>query len=65
MSNPDLYRTATLVVRHALDVKPGEAVAVVTDPGRSPRIAEAFMAALRAAGAGAGMLTMFVPQGPK
>lgn len=65
MSNPDLYRTATLVVRHALDVKPGEAVAVVTDPGRSPRIPEAFMAALRAAGAEAVLLTMFVREGRK
>jgi leucyl aminopeptidase (aminopeptidase T) len=65
VTNPDLYRTATLVVRHALDVKPGEAVAVVTDPGRSPRIAEAFMAALRVAGAEAVLLTMFVRDGKR
>ncbi len=50
---PDLYRTASLVVRESLAVKPTETVAVVTDGDRSPHIGEAFMAALRAAGGGA------------
>jgi 2,5-dihydroxypyridine 5,6-dioxygenase len=63
--NPDLFRTAMLVVRHALDVQPAETVAVVTDPGRSPHIAEAFMAALRAVGVEAVLLTMFVRDGRK
>jgi 2,5-dihydroxypyridine 5,6-dioxygenase len=63
--NPDLFRTALLVVRHALDVQPNETVAVVTDPGRSPHIAEAFMGALRAVGAEAVLLTMFVREGKK
>ncbi len=48
---PDLHRTASLVVRESLAVKPAETVAVVTDGGRSPHVAEAFMAALRAVGA--------------
>lgn len=61
--NPDLYRTAARVVRESLDVKPREAVAVVTDPGRSPSIAAAFMAALRAVGAEAVQVTMFVREG--
>jgi leucyl aminopeptidase (aminopeptidase T) len=63
--NPDLYRTASRVVREGLAVRAGETVAVVTDPGRSPRIAEAFMAALRAEGADAILLTMFVRPGEK
>ena len=54
-----------LVVRHCLDVQPSETVAVVTDPGRSPHIADAFMGALRSVEAEAVLLTMFIREGKK
>jgi leucyl aminopeptidase (aminopeptidase T) len=62
---PDLHRAATLVVRETLNVRPAENVVVVTDPERSPRIAQALMDALRAVGAEAVLATIFLRPGHK
>ena len=62
---PDLHRAATLIVRETLGVRAGENVVVVTDPGRSPHIAQALMDALRSVGAEAVLATIFLRPGVK
>lgn len=66
MSNlPDLYHAATVVAQQCLAIRSGETAVVVTDWGRSPRIAEALVAALRAADAEAILVIMPVREGAK